>query len=227
MMRKVIHSAFISFCFELLPALLHAQGEPGNWLMYFGQSRFSDKVSLHSEVQYRLHTIAPDNIEQLLLRTGLNYHFADNAFATAGYAYVTLYDFDGEYTSPDSREHRIWQQLITTQKLGRLKLEHRYRAEQRWVNGDYRNRLRYRLMAFLPLNNPVIEPGTFFIGVYDELFLNTERPFFDRNRLYAALGYQFSPAVALQGGFLRQDLAEVGKNYLQVAGFVNLDLRRD
>ena len=66
--------------------------EMGNWLMYFGQNKIKERLSLHTEVQYRNHTIAPVNIEQLLLRTGLNYHLAPNAMVTAGYGYVTSYD---------------------------------------------------------------------------------------------------------------------------------------
>ena len=48
---------------------LTAQNDTGNWLMYFGTNKISDKFSIHSEAQYRNHTISPTNIEQLLLRT--------------------------------------------------------------------------------------------------------------------------------------------------------------
>ncbi len=72
-----------------LPISLFAQQqETGNWLMYFGMNRVSDKFSVHTEVQYRNHTLAPLDVEQLLLRTGLNYHFSNKAYVTAGYAYI-------------------------------------------------------------------------------------------------------------------------------------------
>ncbi len=61
-----------------------SQEETGNWLMYFGTNRVSDKFSVHTEIQYRNHTVIPNNVEQLLLRTGLNYHFSNKAFVTAG-----------------------------------------------------------------------------------------------------------------------------------------------
>ncbi|MBL4593073.1 MAG: DUF2490 domain-containing protein [Flavobacteriales bacterium] len=204
----------------------NAKEQAGNWLMYFGMNKISNKFSIHSEVQYRNHTVAPVNIEQLLLRAGLNYHFSSSAFATGGYGYISSYDFESDQKNPESEEHRIWQQLIMVNTLGRVKFEHRYRIEQRWVNDDYRNRLRYRLMLFLPLNKPKIEKGTLFIGVYDEIFVNTEKVFFDRNRLYGALGYQFHKSASFQLGMLRQQVNSFGKNYLQFALVFNPDFRQ-
>jgi len=93
---------------SLFPLALWSQDGTGNWLMYFGSNKVSDKFSIHSEIQYRNHSIAPVNVEQLLLRTGLNYHFAKNAFATAGYAYIGNHEYESERTSPETEEHRIW-----------------------------------------------------------------------------------------------------------------------
>lgn len=218
---------FFSLLILALPASLFAQQEEtGNWLMYFGLNRVSDKFSIHTEVQYRNHTVAPVNIEQLLLRTGLNYHFSDKAFVTAGYAYIMSYDFESEQKAPEFREHRIWQQFILTNTIGRVKFEHRYRVEQRWVEDNYLNRFRYRLMLFVPLNKPKIEKGTLFLGLYDEIFINGKDPFFDRNRLYGALGYQFNKSTSLQVGMLHQRVTDFGKWYLQFALILNPDFRK-
>ncbi len=208
-------------------SLLAQQEETGNWLMYFGTNRISNKFSVHTEVQYRNHTLAPVNIEQLLLRTGLNYHFSEKAFVTGGYAYIANHEYESEQSSPESEEHRIWQQFILTNTIGRVKFEHRYRLEQRWVKNDYRNRFRYRLMLFVPLNKPKIEEGTLFAGVYDEVFLNGKKDFFDRNRLYGALGYQLSQTTNLQVGMMHQQLSDFGKWYLQFALAINLDFRKE
>ncbi|MFK5878398.1 MAG: DUF2490 domain-containing protein [Flavobacteriaceae bacterium] len=199
----------------------------GNWLMYFGMNRISDHLSIHTEIQYRNHAITPNNIEQLLLRTGLNYHFSEKATVTAGYAYIPSYVYDSKQNSPEVEEHRIWQQFILTNKIGRVKFEHRYRIEQRWINQNYKNRLRYRLMLFVPLNKPVIEKGTLFLGVYDEIFMNTKESFFDRNRLYGALGYQINKDINIQIGMLHQQLSNSGKWYLQFALFFNTDFRKN
>ena len=194
--------------------------------MYFGTNRLTDELSIHSEVQYRNHTIAPVNIEQLLLRTGLNYHLAKNAIATLGYGYIASHVYVSDQRAPESTEHRIFQQLILTNKVSRVKFEHRYRLEQRWVNEKYKNRIRYRLMVFVPLNKPTITKGTVFLGVYDEIFMNTEQVFFDRNRLYGAVGYQIDNKTQVQLGYLRQNVNDFGKSYLQFALVFNPDLRQ-
>lgn len=211
----------------LLPFTMFSQEDnTGNWLMYFGMNKISDKFSVHTEIQYRNHTLTPNNTEQLLLRTGLNYHFSEKAFVTAGYAYIPSYVYDSEQSAPETEEHRIWQQFILTNKIGRVKFEHRYRIEQRWVGQDYRNRFRYRLMLFIPLNKPKIEKGSLFIGLYDEVFVNAKKTFFDRNRLYGALGYQFSKSTGVQLGMMHQQVNDFGKWYLQFAVVFNTDLRK-
>ena len=226
-MKKKIQLFLIAMI--TLPSFLIGQTEDelGNWIMYFGTNKISDKWSIHSEVQYRNHTVEPVNIEQLLLRTGLNYHLAKDAILTFGYGNITSHDFESEQSGPESTEHRIFQQLILINRVSRLKFEHRYRLEQRWVNSDYRNRIRYRLMVTMPINKETISPGAFFIGLYDEIFVNTEQTFFDRNRLYAALGYQINPITQVQMGYLRQRVNSFGKNYIQFAVVFNPDLRKD
>ncbi len=211
----------------LLPASLAAQqDETGNWLMYFGTNRISEKFSIHTEFQYRNHTIASLDTEQLLPRIGLNYHFSKKATVTVGYAYIPSYTFESEQTSPETEEHRIWQQFILTNKIGRVKFEHRYRLEQRFVNKDYKNRFRYRLMLFIPLNKPKIETGTLFLGLYDEVFINDKKSFFDRNRLYGGLGYQVNKNSSVQTGLLRQQVTNFEKYYLQFAVVYNTDFRK-
>jgi long-subunit fatty acid transport protein len=213
--------------FFFLPVSLFAQEEkPGNWIMYFGTNRVSEKFSIHTEIQFRNHTITPNNTEQLLLRAGLNYHFSDRSLITAGYAYIPSYIFESEQRKPETTEHRIWQQFISTDNIGRVKLEHRYRIEQRWVNQEYKNRIRYRLMLSVPLNKPVLEKGSLFLGFYDEIFMNTKKTFFDRNRLYGALGYQFSKNSNIQAGMMHQQVNDFGKWYLQFALVLNTDFRK-
>ncbi len=210
-----------------LPVFIFAQQDKtGNWLMYFGTNKLSDKFSLHTEIQFRNHTITPNNTEQLLLRTGVNHHFSDRATITAGYAYIPSYIYESEQEDPETEEHRIWQQFILTNKVGRIKFEHRYRIEQRWVNQDYKNRFRYRLMLFVPLNRPEIEGKTWFLGFYDEVFINDKKIFFDRNRLYGALGYQATKNIGMQLGMMHQQVNNFGKWYMQVTLVFNTDLRK-
>lgn len=223
MTKKTLFFVLIQFTHL---ALFSQQSEVGNWLMYFGQNRITDELSLHTEVQYRNHTLIPNNTEQLLLRTGLNYHFKAGMLTT-GYGHIGTHVYDTEKKSPEVEEHRIWQQFLTTNNIGRLKLEHRYRIEQRWVKGDYKNRFRYRLMTFVPLNRKKMETGAIFIGLYDEIFINGKQNYFDRNRLYGAIGYQMNEETGFQIGVLQQETAVGGKWYLQFAVAFNPDFRSE
>jgi hypothetical protein len=197
--------------------------------MWFNQTRLHNKWSLHAEVQYRSYEVAP-NTEQLLLRTGVNYHINNASFATAGYANITNYAFDKDQ-SPGVQvsENRLWQQLLMRNNIGRFFFEHRYRLEQRWLHSNnttrYLNRARYLVRMNVPLNKKVIEKNTAFISLYDEIFLHLNRTPFDRNRLYGAIGYQFTPNMNIQLGYLGQTVNAITKGYLQAAVAYNMDFR--
>jgi hypothetical protein len=206
-------------------SVLSANDDVGNWLMYYGSNKINDKYSIHTEFQFRNHTLVPNNTEQMLFRTGLNYHFAKDKFVTAGYAYIPSYKFGSEQDAPETEEHRIWQQFIANEKYGKVKLEHRFRLEQRWVDGDYKNRVRYRLMMFSPINNKtVMTEGSVFLGLYNEIFLNTKNTIFDRNRLYGAIGYQYKKNIGFQMGVMNQRVNGFDKWYLQFGLVWNTDI---
>jgi len=215
---------FILFVFGIL--FSNSQEDTGNWIMYFGTNKISDKLSIHSELQYRNHTISPTNIEQLLLRTGLNYHIKPHASATIGYAHIGNHAYKSNRKSPEVEEHRIWQQFLTTNKIGRIKFEHRYRIEERFIEKDFKTRFRYRIMLFYPLNRKLLETGTIYLGIYNELFINGEKTFFDRNRLYGGIGYKYSQNIEFQIGLLRQEVQTSVKTFLQFGMILNTDFKK-
>ncbi|MGB5698915.1 DUF2490 domain-containing protein [Muriicola sp.] len=219
----------ITLCFAILiSAVGFAQntGEDdwGAWYMYFGTNKVSDKLSIHSEAQIRFYETT-GNFNQLLLRTGLNYHINPDAIATFGYAYIatdgTFEEFPNEI---DSKENRIFQQLILKNKVGQFLFEHRYRLEQRFIDfgetTDTQHRARYRLQLTLPLTN------TFFVNVYDEVFINLQDDIFGQNRLYAAIGVHITENSNLQLGYLKNHFNEANFDRIQVGFFYNPDLRR-
>ena len=82
-------------------------------------------------------------------------------------------------------------------------------------------------MLFVPLNGPKIETGTIYLGGYDEIFVNDKRNFFDRNRLYGGIGYQYADSLHFQVGILRQETQIESKTFLQFGMIFNTDLRTD
>jgi hypothetical protein len=182
------------------------------WLMYFGNHKFSDRLGWHAEVQWRRHDFFSSN-QQLLLRTGLDIYAGGNRF-TIGYAFVETYPYGGFAVANAFPEHRIWQQFLTTQTLGKLKLSHRFRLEQRMLgnaatgefkDGRYENRMRYMAKATINITSG---ERPIFLAAYDEIFINFGKDvaynIFDQNRLYGAVGFTFSPTLKLEVGYLHQ-----------------------
>ncbi|MGB5228732.1 MAG: DUF2490 domain-containing protein, partial [Eudoraea sp.] len=131
----------------------HAQetGEDklGAWYMYFGTNKVSERFSIHTEAQFRYYETT-NNFNQLLLRTGLNYHISSEAIATIGYGYIeTNTSFEDIPNENKLLENRIFEQFILKNKVWELLFEHRFRFEQRFLNSgtssDTQHRARYRL----------------------------------------------------------------------------------
>ena len=196
----------------------------GAWYMYFGMNRVSERLSLHTEAQFRYYEVV-SNFNQLLLRTGLNYHINEKAIATLGYAYIdTDPTFeDGENLLDFIGEHRIFQQFILLNQVGKFRFEHRYRLEQRFLysqgENDTQHRARYRLQVTLPLTEVL------FLNFYDEIFLNLQDDIFGQNRLYGAVGFRLSGQTSIQVGYLKNHFDGINFDRLQLAVFFNPDLR--
>jgi hypothetical protein len=195
----------------------------GSWHMYFGTNRISNTLSIHTEAQLRYYEQGK-NFNQLLLRTGLNYHIDPNAIATIGYGYIATDDtFEEFQNETNSREHRIFEQFILKNKVGKVAFEHRYRLEQRFIDfgnsSDVQHRARYRLQVTLPLNK------MFFLNFYDEIFLNLQNQVFGQNRLYGAFGINVTENLSVQVGYLKNHFPSAHYDRLQIGVFYNPDLR--
>ena len=202
----------------------------GSWHMYFGTNKVSDKLSIHTEAQLRYFENGK-NFNQLLLRTGLNYHINPNAIATLGYGHITtdgtFEDFDNEV---NSIEHRIFEQFILKNTVGKFKFEHRYRLEQRFIRSGDRDspnystsnqhRARYRLQVTFPLS------AVFFLNFYDEIFLNLQDEVYGQNRLYGAVGANVFKNTSVQIGYLKNHFPTRNYDRLQIGVFYNPDLRK-
>ena len=156
-------------------------------------------------------------MEQLLLRGGPTYQLKKSKIKfTLGYASITTGTF-GESTST-IHENRIYQEALIPGKLGkRLFLRHRIRYEQRFIESeDLKTRYRYAFFANIPLNSPEIKQGTIYLALYDELFL-VNNDFFDRNRIYGAIGFKLSPGLNTQLGYMLQTSQTTNKGQLQIS----------
>ena len=199
------------------------EDENGIWYMYFGTNKVAKRWSIHTEAQFRYFETS-GNFNQLLLRTGANYHINPNAIATLGYGFI---ETDGSFADivgeVNSKENRIFQQFILKTKVWEFLFEHRYRLEQRFIDFGNRketqHRTRYRIQMTLPLTD------TFFLNFYDEIFINLQDDLFGQNRLYGALGVHITENSSLQLGWLRNQFSDAVFDRFQIGFFYNPDLR--
>lgn len=211
----------------MIPSLSFAQvdeDQMGGWYMYMWSTTFGEsKFGLQGDFQYRNWDLIGD-LEQLLLRGGFTYQPTDTPIKfTLGYGNITSGAFgDSQETSSESR---IYQEALLSQKVGkRFYLRHRFRYEQRFVEGqDMRTRWRYAIFMDVPLNKTDTGKGAIYLALYNELFINGERGIgqgrsvtvFDRNRTYGALGYGLSNRLKIQVGYMQQNSDAVRKGQLQ------------
>jgi len=207
----------------LLPYIATAQSSDfGNWLIYIGSKKVNSKWNIHNEVQYRNYDAIGD-LEQLLLRTGVGYNLSENNHnVLLGYGYILSQNYvaDAQEKS-DVNEHRIFQQFTSKQKIGSMSLSHRYRFEQRFVESDFKMRLRYFLALKIPLIKSEAVPAKLYVSAYNEVFLNTESSVFDRNRVYAGLGYQLHKNVRIEAGYMNQLFENSSRDQFNLITFVN------
>jgi hypothetical protein len=196
----------------------------GAWYTYAWSQRMTNSnFGWQGDVQHRNWNMGGD-LEQLLTRAGLTYTSSNSGIRyTLGAANIIT----GAYgpSNENSEENRIYQEALISQKIGeRLYFSHRLRLEQRWVeNQDERNRFRYFLGLNIPLNQAGLSEGAWYLSFYDEIFVNLERnignnrqvDYFDRNRLYAAMGYSITSSLRFQFGYMRQTTDNWSKGQLQ------------
>ena len=121
-------------------------------------------------------------------------------------------------------EHRIFEQIVLNNPVGKVALSHRFTLEQRFVgkvfiqNGEkltdytFLNRIRYRLRTEVPLKKNVANKKSWTIIFQDEIFIgwgkNIGSNIFDQNRLAVLLGYKLNQDIKFEAGYLNQTLQQ-------------------
>ena len=191
------------------------------WVLYTGTHKLTERVNLLTEYQWRRANGFQD-WQQSLLRTGLEYEIIPKVSVMGGYAWVRSFPYGAQPILHEFDEHRLFEQVNLVSKVGRLEVQHRYRIEQRFleqyalgntgavvqVDPIFRNRIRYRALALLPLSRKTMEDQTLFLSVNNELFVGVGKGIaknpIDQNRFIAALGWRFNTNANVQVGYLNQ-----------------------
>ena len=191
----------------------------GNWLIYFGNKDLNSSLNWHHEIQHRNYNLFGE-LEQLLVRTGLGYNVNENNNVLLGYGFIDSRNIAIESNEIlKIHEHRIYQQFISKQAIGKIKIQHRYRFEQRFIEDDFRLRYRY----FLSLNVPLLKTNKkYYISAYNEIFINaSQENTFDRNRIYGGLGYQLNSNIKFELGYMNQIFNTSSRDQVNVICFFN------
>lgn len=216
--RKIAALVF----FLMLPLFATSQDSNfGNWLIYIGNKKLKSKWNIHSEVQYRNYNAIGD-LEQLLLRTGVGYNLTENNNnLLLGYGYILSENYIADSDEKASvNEHRIFQQFSTSQKFKFLKLNHRYRFEQRFVEDNFKLRFRYFLGLQIPFVKVKDKQSSYYFSAYNEIFLNSKTAIFDRNRLYAGLGFNLNKNARFEVGYMNQFFESTSRDQLNIITFI-------
>lgn len=239
---------YLFFVF-ILPSFCLAQKETEyteqTWFGYLNQTRLTSRSGIWLDLQFRLNDNFIKEPSVSILRGGYIFYLNDQNRLAAGYAYITQYaSVDG---APNVPEHRLWQQFqwfekkswLSTMQYVRLEERFRTKVVNNELTSDYNfnYRVRYAIALTIPLKGKPGDPNTPFVFVNNELMVNfgseIVNNYFDQNRLFLGLGYQFTKNLNASIGYLNvfQQLPAAGTfrhvDAIRLFVFHNLDFRRD
>jgi Protein of unknown function (DUF2490) len=230
-MKNILFTAILAFTILSYCGAQSIRANDHNtigWFNYFGTIKLNTKLSLHTEYQWRRDAIVT-NWQQSLLRTGINYQINPKTQLRVGYSWIETFAYGNisiNTLGRDFTEHRLYQMITMTDKIGFVEFSHRFMLEQRWV-GRYSsadlinedefpllNRARYMFRLQFPLKGNEIKDRTPYLAIYDEIMIgfgkNVGENIFDQNRIGILFGYRFSPKARLEAGYINQIL-QIGR----------------
>ncbi|MFD2244615.1 DUF2490 domain-containing protein [Pontibacter ruber] len=194
------------------------------WVRYSNRLQLSERVAFVAEVDNRVF-LSEFREQTFSLRSAVRYTFHPQIDATLGFTYAQQYpqNPESDLVVPELRPQ---QDITLKQEIGKVKLNHQYRLEERFIRktiedelaSGYRFnfRFRYRLQGEVPLWHG--ETQEVKLVVSDEVMLNAGKSIeyntFDQNRLYGGVQWEVSPALALELGYMKwHQQRPSGSNY--------------
>lgn len=166
------------------------------WWSVNSTSRISDRFGAVLDFHIRRNNFVSDP-SFYLLRFGAHYWLGKDLAVTLGYAHNWVAPAEQDWTTW-TEENRIYQQIQYSNLLGRVRILHRLRNEQRWqqkVENDvltgenkFSDRVRYLASANIPLSEKDSVPSLvvsdeILLQFGSEVVLNT----FDQNRFFVGI----------------------------------------
>lgn len=168
------------------------------------------------------------NFNQHLFRPYIHYQLNPTVrFSLMPLGWIGSNRFKDGVPSAFFAEYRISPQVILTQQIGKLRIDHRFRYEFRWIGanqsvdnksfiygGDFstatfREKIRYHLKLSMPFGKEKMEDKTWYGIAFNEFMANMGENspninLMDQNRIYVGIGYRFTKNYSLETGYLQQ-----------------------
>jgi hypothetical protein len=178
-----------------------------NWVQMFVTKKLSPKTDWLVEYQWR--------------RTNGFKHWPNSAVSLAlGYAQAETHPYGRFPIAANGTfpEHRLFEQVVVKQNIGRFSITNRFRIEQRWLGRrrpgsdreiegwTFLHRFRYLLRVQYPLGKKMYGwlGNEIFIGAGKNVGVNI----FDQNRIHANLGYKLNRYMNIELGYINQTLQQ-------------------
>lgn len=199
------------------------------WLGYIQQVRLSQRWGLTADVHFRTADSLVRDKNLSLGRVGAVYFISETTQLSAGYAYFHYYKSEN-HPLTDRPEQRLWQQVLWSKNFPKLRVQNRFRAEQRWRKNigpdglttdkyDFNWRARMQLQLLHPIGKKAFAPGSVALMLADEVMLNFGKGIvfntFDQNRVIAGIQWQTGKNGMLQAGYMHIFQQLSGARYRQ------------
>lgn len=202
--------------------LFAQENEMGGWFVYFGNQKLNSNWNIQSDFQYRIKQVSEQK-SQTILRAGLGYNLTENNHnLLLGAAYINTQFDEAIIEKATIEEKRVYQQYLFKQNLKDYFTTHRFRLEERFFASEFGLRTRYFLAIQKSLNGKLLNKNSIYGSFFNELFIDIKNSKFDRNRIYAGLGYAITKDIRFETGYLIQSQKNSTNGQLQLSIYNNL-----
>ncbi len=201
------------------------------WAGYFSTIKLNSRISINSDFQGRT-TNWYKQWSQILGRTGVSYKANDKFSFTLGFADFLFFQKGNKVSR---NEYRPWQELLISDSYEKIKITHRFRAEQRYfqqaLNDElvgkfsFNHRFRYRFdLRYLLWKEHGGEKEIHF-QFGNEIHINAGKAivynYFDQNRTWIGLFYTLNKSFSFQLQYMNifQQVANGTLNQINVVRF--------
>jgi Protein of unknown function (DUF2490) len=244
---KFSFKAFLFISLAWIPTILFGQDKIIHhgtvWLRYYNQSKVSEKLTLHFELEER---VLLNPLRQFQLFTHLHLHYQAKRWLDI--AAGGNYNQSNSARFPDLAvpEFRPWQEMTMTKTFASAwQFQFRYRLDWRFIHNNaageltdgyffyMRHRIRFQL--YRELKKFSNEKALAF-RLSEEVMMNTgsnASDTFDQNRLYSSLEYRFNNHWSVEAGYLNlfqsrnSDDGYFDRHTMRVTVYHKLDFRKE